>query len=60
MSQLRCRIVAPDLRGHGDTVTKDDQDLSTERQIEDIVAIHENICAGEAIPTFIIGHRLAC
>ncbi|VDK79379.1 unnamed protein product [Litomosoides sigmodontis] len=58
LSQLRCRVVAPDLRGHGDTVTKDDQDLSTERQIEDIVAIHENICGDEAIPTFIIGHSM--
>ncbi|EFO22152.1 phosphatase methylesterase 1 [Loa loa] len=57
-SQLRCRIVAPDLRGHGDTVTTDELDLSTERQTEDIVAIHKNICAGEATPTFIIGHSM--
>ncbi|VDO29344.1 protein phosphatase methylesterase 1, putative [Brugia malayi] len=57
-SQLQCRIVAPDLRGHGDTITTDEQDLSTERQTEDIVEIHKNICAGEATPTFIIGHSM--
>ncbi|KAM3722747.1 putative protein phosphatase methylesterase [Dirofilaria immitis] len=57
-SQVQCQIVAPDLRGHGDTITTDELDLSTERQMEDIVAIHQNICAGEAIPTFIIGHSM--
>ncbi|VDN25707.1 unnamed protein product [Gongylonema pulchrum] len=54
----QCRIVAPDLRGHGNTVTADELDLSTERQIEDIVAIHKKICGDESVPTIVVGHSM--
>ncbi|VDN02598.1 unnamed protein product [Thelazia callipaeda] len=55
---VKCRVVAPDLRGHGNTTTEDDLNLSTERQVEDILAIHKKICENEAIPTFMIGHSM--
>uniref|UniRef100_A0A1I7X3S6 Protein phosphatase methylesterase-1 n=1 Tax=Heterorhabditis bacteriophora TaxID=37862 RepID=A0A1I7X3S6_HETBA len=36
-SRINCRILAPDLRGHGDTVTNNDNDLSTERQVQSVL-----------------------
>uniref|UniRef100_A0A183BQY1 protein phosphatase methylesterase-1 n=1 Tax=Globodera pallida TaxID=36090 RepID=A0A183BQY1_GLOPA len=32
-SSIECQILAPDLRGHGETKTKDDNNLSAENQI---------------------------
>lgn len=57
-AQVDCRIVAPDLRGHGETECEDEDDLSTERQVRDIVAIHKNLFKGESIPTIIVGHSM--
>lgn len=31
---ISCRVVAPDLRGHGDTKCSDEHDLSKETQIK--------------------------
>lgn len=49
--------MAPDLRGHGETVTVDGVDFSKDRQVEDIVAIHKSIFGEQSTPTFVIGHR---
>ncbi|VDL66339.1 unnamed protein product [Nippostrongylus brasiliensis] len=32
-SRIKCRLLVPDLRGHGKTHTEDDRDLSAERQV---------------------------
>uniref|UniRef100_A0A0M3HNS6 Protein phosphatase methylesterase 1 n=2 Tax=Ascaris TaxID=6251 RepID=A0A0M3HNS6_ASCLU len=57
-AQVECRVVAPDLRGHGETVTVDGVDFSKDRQVEDIVAIHKSIFGEQSTPTFVIGHSM--
>ncbi|VDM46264.1 unnamed protein product [Toxocara canis] len=58
IDQVECRVVAPDLRGHGETVTVDEEDFSKERQVEDIIGIHKAIFQGQSTPTFVIGHSM--
>lgn len=55
--QIECRVVAPDLRGHGQTNCEDESDLSVERQVDDIVAIHAAIFQDE-VPTVLVGHSM--
>ncbi|MFH4983600.1 hypothetical protein AB6A40_010309 [Gnathostoma spinigerum] len=55
---LECRILAPDLRGHGNTETKDETDFSSETQVADIVAIHDALFKDECIPTILVGHSM--
>lgn len=52
-SELRstCRIVAPDLRGHGATITDNDDDLSAETMALDVVAIWQSLFMPSAIPS---------
>jgi protein phosphatase methylesterase 1 len=52
--------MAPDLRGHGETTTTDDEDLSTERQVKDITDIYNAVFgkADSPPPTFMIGHSM--
>ncbi|KAJ1355540.1 hypothetical protein KIN20_012986 [Parelaphostrongylus tenuis] len=42
-SRIQCQLLAPDLRGHGQTRTKDDSDLSAEQQTSDIINIYNCI-----------------
>ncbi|CAI5446490.1 unnamed protein product [Caenorhabditis angaria] len=58
-SSIDCRILAPDLRGHGDTKCEDEADLSTERQVADIISIFEKIYDyADDIDVCIIGHSM--
>uniref|UniRef100_A0A914DSZ9 Protein phosphatase methylesterase 1 n=1 Tax=Acrobeloides nanus TaxID=290746 RepID=A0A914DSZ9_9BILA len=58
--KLECQIVAPDLRGHGDTLTKDESDLSSERQIKDIQLVYQKLFADRSKPPpmILIGHSM--
>eukprot|EP01063_Lacrimia_lanifica_P040030 TRINITY_DN8953_c0_g1_i1.p1 TRINITY_DN8953_c0_g1~~TRINITY_DN8953_c0_g1_i1.p1 ORF type:complete len:338 (+),score=115.08 TRINITY_DN8953_c0_g1_i1:106-1119(+) len=50
-------VVAFDLRGHGATACADDTDLSSERLVEDTVAlIHKVVAPGQKL--FLMGHSL--
>lgn len=40
-AKVVCQIVAPDLRGHGETKVKDPEDLSMKRQIEFVFFLFE-------------------
>lgn len=55
---ISCRVVAPDLRGHGDTKCSDEHDLSKETQIKDIGAIFKNIFGEDDSPVCIVGHSM--
>ncbi|KAK6012601.1 hypothetical protein OSTOST_22226, partial [Ostertagia ostertagi] len=46
-SRIQCRLLVPDLRGHGLTHTQDDKDLSAERQTRDIIGIYNAVFGGE-------------
>ncbi|KAK5984311.1 putative protein phosphatase methylesterase 1, partial [Trichostrongylus colubriformis] len=61
-SRIQCRLLVPDLRGHGQTHTQDDRDLSAERQIRDIIAIYKAVfgtdCEEEPPLIGIVGHSM--
>lgn len=54
------RVVAPDLRGHGQTHSDDDLDLSSETLAADVAAIHTFLFgeSEEKIPTVLVGHSM--
>ncbi|OQV13326.1 Protein phosphatase methylesterase 1 [Hypsibius exemplaris] len=54
-----CRCIALDLRGHGDTVTEDDSDLSAETLSRDIGDVLQALYPGDSCPPVIlVGHSL--
>ncbi|PAV68807.1 hypothetical protein WR25_20980 [Diploscapter pachys] len=57
--RIDCRIIAPDLRGHGETQTADDANLSAQQQINDIEEIvKQTIAQNENSPVCLIGHSM--
>ncbi|VDM85914.1 unnamed protein product [Strongylus vulgaris] len=63
-SRIACRLLVPDLRGHGLTETQDEGDLSTERQVKDILNIYKALFDenGDEEPPYVVvvGHRSVC
>ncbi|WKY02111.1 hypothetical protein Q1695_015823 [Nippostrongylus brasiliensis] len=59
-SRIRCRLLVPDLRGHGKTHTEDDRDLSAERQVRDIIGIYKAVFGEESEPPLVcvVGHSM--
>ena len=53
-----CRVVAPDLRGHGLTRTPEDADLSAETLAADATAVWLALHGAEAPPTVVVGHSM--
>ncbi|XP_011495620.1 PREDICTED: protein phosphatase methylesterase 1, partial [Ceratosolen solmsi marchali] len=56
ISLVTCQVMAIDLRGHGSTTTKDDDDLSIQTLASDIANILESISNNR--PVILIGHSL--
>ncbi|GMR44377.1 hypothetical protein PMAYCL1PPCAC_14572 [Pristionchus mayeri] len=62
-ARCECRCVAPDLRGHGLSKCANEEDLSVEQQIKDIVAIVSRLfpsSSGDAapVPVIVVGHSM--
>lgn len=56
---VECQVAAIDLRGHGETKTTNDNDLSAETLSRDIGKVIENIYGAENLPpVIIIGHSM--
>ncbi|XP_025085238.1 protein phosphatase methylesterase 1-like [Pomacea canaliculata] len=55
---VKCRCLAIDLRGHGDTVTTDDTDLSADRLSSDVRDIIETYFGDDPPPVILIGHSM--
>ena len=54
-----CRLLAIDMRGHGNTVTTNDEDLSVDTLTTDILNIITNLFSIESIPPLILmGHSM--
>ncbi|OQS00362.1 phosphatase methylesterase [Thraustotheca clavata] len=60
-----CRILAPDFRGHGESHTSDDNDLSEETLVNDTIHILRHVLPGEqeepevnAPPMILVGHSM--
>ena len=61
-TRVRCRAVAVDLRGHGETVTEDDGDLSAESMASDVVNLTQRITGSTELstlpPVVLVGHSM--
>ncbi|RUS79279.1 hypothetical protein EGW08_012966, partial [Elysia chlorotica] len=55
---VKCRCVAVDLRGHGDTVTADDVDLSGERMASDVGEVVSCLFKKDPPPIILVGHSM--
>ncbi|XP_035242236.1 protein phosphatase methylesterase 1 [Anguilla anguilla] len=57
-SRINCRVVALDLRGHGDTKVKNCEDLSAETMATDVGKVVEALYGENAPPIVMIGHSM--
>ncbi|EQC39887.1 hypothetical protein SDRG_02544 [Saprolegnia diclina VS20] len=61
--KTHCRVVAPDFRGHGETHTTNDSDLSEETLVNDTIRVLQALLPGEAgtergSPMILVGHSM--
>lgn len=54
---MKCRCTAVDLRGHGDTTTQDETDMSAAVLSKDVGDVISAYYGEEAPPIILIGHR---
>ncbi|XP_078122444.1 protein phosphatase methylesterase 1 [Sander vitreus] len=57
-SRIHCRVVAMDLRAHGDTKVKNPDDLSADTMAKDIGKVVEGLYGENPPPIMIIGHSM--
>ncbi|KAE8628036.1 hypothetical protein XENTR_v10007279 [Xenopus tropicalis] len=57
-SRIRCRVVALDQRGHGETKVKNPEDLSAETMARDIGNVVEALYGDLPPPIMLIGHSM--
>ncbi|ESO89517.1 hypothetical protein LOTGIDRAFT_234330 [Lottia gigantea] len=55
---VTCRCAAIDLRGHGDSVTSDDKDLSAETMSSDVGEVIKSLYGEDPPPIILIGHSM--
>ncbi|XP_049847292.1 protein phosphatase methylesterase 1 isoform X1 [Schistocerca gregaria] len=55
---VACRVLAIDLRGHGDTETTDDEDLSAKTMASDVGDTISMLYGTDAPPVILIGHSM--
>eukprot|EP01025_Chloroclados_australasicus_P032633 TRINITY_DN3306_c0_g2_i1.p1 TRINITY_DN3306_c0_g2~~TRINITY_DN3306_c0_g2_i1.p1 ORF type:complete len:384 (-),score=35.81 TRINITY_DN3306_c0_g2_i1:81-1115(-) len=54
----RCQVIAPDLRGHGGTMTTDESDFSKENIAQDVIQIYNALFPFDKPPTMLVGHSM--
>ncbi|XP_071029209.1 protein phosphatase methylesterase 1-like [Oncorhynchus clarkii lewisi] len=57
-NRINCRVVAMDLRAHGDTKVKNSDDLSAETMAKDIGKVVETLYGENPPPIMMIGHSM--
>ncbi|KAM6907244.1 protein phosphatase methylesterase 1 isoform 2-T2 [Xenentodon cancila] len=57
-SRINCRVVAMDLRAHGDTKVKNPEDLSADTMAKDVGKVVEVLYGENPPPIMIIGHSM--
>ncbi|XP_072302512.1 protein phosphatase methylesterase 1 isoform X2 [Eucyclogobius newberryi] len=57
-SRIDCRVVAMDLRAHGDSKVKDPDDLSADTMAKDVGKVVESLYGDNPPPIMIIGHSM--
>uniref|UniRef100_A0A8C9FEH1 Protein phosphatase methylesterase 1 n=1 Tax=Pavo cristatus TaxID=9049 RepID=A0A8C9FEH1_PAVCR len=58
ISRIQCRIVALDLRGHGETKVRNPEDLSAETMSKDVGNVVEALYGDLPPPIMLIGHSM--
>ena len=54
----KCRVIAIDIRGHGDTHTTDDNDLSISTLVNDVGGVIKGVCGDDVGQMILIGHSM--
>ncbi|KDR16494.1 protein phosphatase methylesterase 1 [Zootermopsis nevadensis] len=57
-SMVGCQVLAIDLRGHGDTVTTNEEDLSAETMARDVGDVVTTLYETDPPPVILIGHSM--
>ncbi|XP_076261732.1 protein phosphatase methylesterase 1 isoform X2 [Rhynchophorus ferrugineus] len=57
-ANIECQVIAVDFRGHGNTKTDNDGDLSLETLTEDIATIANILCERENTSMVLVGHSM--
>ncbi|XP_061559145.1 protein phosphatase methylesterase 1 [Phycodurus eques] len=57
-SRINCRVVAVDLRAHGDSKVKNSEDLSADTMAKDIGKVVEALYGDNPPPIMVIGHSM--
>nr|CAD7443617.1 unnamed protein product [Timema bartmani] len=57
-SMVECRVLAIDLRGHGDTITSNEKDLSAKTMAGDVAAVLQKLYDVDPPPIILIGHSM--
>lgn len=59
VSMVQCSVIAVDLRGHGESRTEDEKNLSAETMSRDVGHIYEELYKDQETkpPPILIGHR---
>ncbi|RZC41571.1 protein phosphatase methylesterase 1 [Asbolus verrucosus] len=55
---IECQVIAIDLRGHGNTKTNDDNDLSLDTLAEDVIDVLNNLFDSSELSIVLIGHSM--
>lgn len=55
---ISCQVLAIDMRGHGDSKTHNDENLSAETQAEDVVSVVKHVFGSDPPPIVLIGHSM--
>nr|CAG4651052.1 EOG090X07NZ [Simocephalus serrulatus]SVE94290.1 EOG090X07NZ [Simocephalus serrulatus] len=55
---VSCQVLAIDMRGHGDSKTHNDENLSAETQADDIVSVVKHVFGQEPPPIVLVGHSM--
>nr|CAG4637085.1 EOG090X07NZ [Ceriodaphnia reticulata]SVE72988.1 EOG090X07NZ [Ceriodaphnia reticulata] len=55
---VSCQVLAMDMRGHGDSKTNNDENLSSETQADDVVAVVKHIFGTDPPPIVLVGHSM--
>jgi len=55
---VHCQVVAIDLRGHGGSVTSDDEDLSAETLARDVGLVLDKLFPEHEQPVLLVGHSM--
>nr|CAG4634841.1 EOG090X07NZ [Alona affinis] len=55
---VSCQVLAIDLRGHGNSKTRNEDNLSAETQADDVVSVVKQVFGSDPPPVILVGHSM--